>query len=100
MSGIPLRCYRFTKCENVFHFELLEDIDDDSRMEMVISDLLKDFDKVRIVCPKCNLGSQYKVGRVRHNPSLRCPTCWVPFAIVTGSKNKSLSRAVAIGSSQ
>jgi hypothetical protein len=32
------------------------------RTEIVISDLLKDFDKIGIKCPKCNRSSQYKVG--------------------------------------
>ena len=29
LSGIPLRWYRFTKDQNLFQFELLEDIDND-----------------------------------------------------------------------
>jgi hypothetical protein len=29
MSGIPLRWYRFSKDQNAFQFELLEDIDED-----------------------------------------------------------------------
>ena len=51
------------------------------RTELVISDLLKDFDKVRVQCPKCNRGSAYKVGRVRHNPNLKCPTCRTAFSV-------------------
>ena len=51
------------------------------RTELEISDLLKDFDKVRIRCPKCSRGSSYKVGLVRHNPNLKCPTCRAAFSV-------------------
>ena len=52
------------------------------RTGITISDLLKDFEKVRIACPKCNRGSQYTVRRVRQDPNLKCPTCRAAFSVV------------------
>lgn len=57
------------------------------RTGLTISDLLKDSDKVAIKCPKCNRHSKYKVGRVRHNPNLKCPTCRALFAVHDGQSN-------------
>ena len=51
------------------------------RTESTISDLLKDLDRIAIKCPKCYRHSQYAVGRVRHNPNLKCPTCRTPFVV-------------------
>ena len=56
------------------------------RTAITISDLLKDYEKIRIQCPKCHRGSPYKVGRVRANPNLKCPTCWAPFSVEIGQE--------------
>jgi transposase-like protein len=63
------------------------------RMEIVISDLLKDHEKVRIACPRCRRGWQYKVGRIRHDPSLKCPSCWTPFVVQAGPDRSDVSSA-------
>ena len=42
---------------------------------------LSEFAKVSIRCPRCGRSSEHKVGRVRHNPNVKCPTCWAPFVV-------------------
>jgi transposase-like protein len=51
------------------------------RTSIIVSDLLKDFEKVPIKCPKCNRSYRHKVGRVRQNPNLKCPTCRAAFTV-------------------
>ena len=52
-----------------------------------------DFAKVSIRCPRCGRSSEYKVGRVRHNPSVKCPTCWAPFAVDTSKLGEGVGAA-------
>jgi hypothetical protein len=54
------------------------------RTDFTISELLRDLDRVAIKCPKCNRHSQYTVGRVRHNPNLKCPSSRTPFVVQIG----------------
>jgi len=63
------------------------------RTEIVISDLLKDLDKIQIKCPKCSRGSPHTVGRVRHNPNLKCPTCWTSFLVDISQQDSEMSSA-------
>jgi transposase-like protein len=48
-----------------------------------MSATLSDFAKISIRCPRCSRTSQFKVGRVRHNPKVKCPTCLAPFVVDT-----------------
>ena len=63
------------------------------RTEIVVSDLLKDHDKIQIKCPSCNRRSPYKVGRVRYNANLKCPTCWTPFVVNIAHGDSEMSSA-------
>jgi hypothetical protein len=51
---------------------------------------LSEFAKVSVRCPRCGRSSEFKVGRVRHNPNVKCPTCWAPFAVDTSRLENGL----------
>ena len=48
---------------------------------ITVSDRLAESADIPIQCPRCNRSTKYKAGRVRHNPHLKCPTCWVEFVV-------------------
>ena len=62
------------------------------RTSIVLSDRLRDFGEVWIRCPTCIRESPYKVGRIRHNPALTCPTCWASFVVEIAADDSATSR--------
>jgi transposase-like protein len=56
---------------------------------ITVSDRLAESADIPIKCPRCNRSTQYKAGRVRHNPNLRCPTCWVDFEVTISQPSKA-----------
>ena len=59
------------------------------RTAITVSDRLAESANIPIKCPRCNRTTQFKVGRVRHNPNLTCPTCWVEFVVTISQPSKA-----------
>ena len=59
------------------------------RTAISVSDRLAESANIPINCPRCNRSTQFKVGRVRHNPKLKCPTCWVEFVVTISQPSKA-----------
>ncbi len=84
--------------QGVLHMEGIEDMDDDPSQteETSANESIPDSAKVVMACPKCNRGSEYKVGRIRHNPNVKCPTCWAAFvadvSTIGGGKCRPLQK--------
>ena len=78
--------------------EVIEDMHDDPSQtkETVVNESTPDSAKVVIRCPACDRGSEYKAGRIRHNPKVKCPTCWEVFvadvSTIGGGKCRPLQR--------
>ena len=59
------------------------------RTAITVSDRLGESANIPIKCPRCYRDTPYKVGRVRHNPNLKCPTCWVEFVVTISQPGKA-----------
>jgi transposase-like protein len=59
------------------------------RTAITVNDRLGESASIPIKCPRCYRDTPFKVGRVRHNPNLKCPTCWVEFVVTISQPSKA-----------
>jgi transposase-like protein len=55
-----------------------------------MNEALPDYAKIPVKCPKCGRSSQFKVGRLRHSPHVKCPTCWATYEVETSGIDRGV----------